>query len=336
MRKKSREIPPLPQSILDQLQGDLWSALDAVSTTNDKRLVVNPDSPKWFTLKEGVAKSCVMNSAWFISKAFQKHLVDSGAGWIAEKALGGVDSSSADQKIDAFRTISATSSAYRLTEASFVELIRRLMLEDVSEERSVPPFLELYHGFVGRWLFQIPIWASKHAELFDRADDLTLDFKVGVEFETGNIASSFRALTKLNLLYLLGEIDVGVFITSESKSDAAAVIWPPSNRNGSFEELSRRQYKKIVYFPIWEIAFGPDAIVDNAPYFGKTFKFIPKKTGNQKRDAKGRLFDEFIKPRGPNDATGSRVYFPHDVADIASLQVEQQESTGDDQVLDGD
>ena len=88
----------------------------------------------------------------------------------------------------------------------------------------------------------------------------TVPLRVGLEFETGNIASSFRSLNKLNFLFREGEIDAGVFITSADKGTTAARIWPMSNRNGSFEELERRNYRETISFPVWKFSFAPDGI----------------------------------------------------------------------------
>ena len=73
-----------------------------------------------------------------------------------------------------------------------------------------------------------------------------------------NIASSFRSLYKLGFLYSESEIDAGVFITSIDKNNCATRIWPVSNRNGSFQELKQRNYKRMVVLPLWEFGFAPD------------------------------------------------------------------------------
>ena len=91
--------------------------------------------------------------------------------------------------------------------------------------------------------------------------------RIGLEFETGNIASSFRAINKLQTLFNEDLIDVGVFITSKSKENGAARIWPSSNRNGSFEELSNRKYQTQRSYPHIDISFWPDGYDNSAPYF---------------------------------------------------------------------
>jgi hypothetical protein len=104
--------------------------------------------------------------------------------------------------------------------------------------------------------------------------------RIGLEFETGNIASSFRSLNKLNLLFRKDLLDAGVFITARDKQSTATRIWPVSNRNSSFEELERRNYQEMISFPIWEFAFAPDGVSPTAPYLGRDgATYQPIKTG---------------------------------------------------------
>jgi hypothetical protein len=125
--------------------------------------------------------------------------------------------------------------------------------------------------YVKRRFFGIGTLAAKYHAHFTKTTE-EKKFRIGLEFETGNIASSFRALTKLGFLYRRGHIDAGAFITSIDKANAAARIWPTANRNGSFVELEARQYRDSIFFPIWEAGFAPDSFNRNAPYLG------PKKT----------------------------------------------------------
>jgi hypothetical protein len=121
--------------------------------------------------------------------------------------------------------------------------------------------------------------------------------RVGLEFETGNIASSFRALTKLSVLFGAGQIDAGVFITSIDKPNAATRIWPTSNRNGSFQELEQRQYKKSVGLPLWEIGFAPDSFSPTAKYLEKSTLYEPAPTGKSSQD-NGITYDCYVRPDG--------------------------------------
>lgn len=99
-----------------------------------------------------------------------------------------------------------------------------------------------------------------------RDKDVTL--KAGLEFETGNIASSFRAISKLNELYDKKHIDIGLFITSINKY-VSTNIWPSSNRNGSIEELKNRKFLNQIKFPLILIGFEPDVWDANAMYLKK-------------------------------------------------------------------
>jgi hypothetical protein len=72
---------------------------------------------------------------------------------------------------------------------------------------------------------------------------------------------------------------MGVFITSNDKENRAARIWPPSNRNGSFTELDKRNYFDSVYLPLLEFGFAPDAFSKDALYLHeKGYVFKPKPT----------------------------------------------------------
>jgi hypothetical protein len=139
------------------------------------------------------------------------------------------------------------------------------------EETPDTTAVRLYQMYVARTCFDIGTLAAKYHPHFTKTTD-PKKLRIGLEFETGNIASSFRALTKLGFLYRLGKIDAGVFITATDKQNVAARIWPSANRNGSFEELSARRYRDTIYFPVWEFGFAPDQYDRSAPYLG------PKKT----------------------------------------------------------
>ena len=110
--------------------------------------------------------------------------------------------------------------------------------------------------------------------------------------ETGNVkfasvlnlrqATSHRpsASDKLETLFVLGEIDYGVFVTSINKDCAATRIWPVSNRNGSFQELENRNYRNNRTVPLWEFAFEPDEFRQDVPYLGSGgTTYEPEPTG---------------------------------------------------------
>ena len=122
--------------------------------------------------------------------------------------------------------------------------------------------------------------------------------RIGLEFETGNIASSFRALYKLGFLYNEGEIDAGVFITSVDKNTCACRIWPVSNRNGSFQELNQRNYKRMVVLPLWEFGFAPDGFSDTASFLGSDGQlFAPSATSTVFTATDGSTYDVFTGER---------------------------------------
>src|SRR5207244_4405488 len=127
---------------------------------------------------------------------------------------------------------------------------------------------ELFFRYAKRSCFNISSLDPKFHGYFKPAPAPTT-LRVGLEFETGNIASSFRSLNKMNFLFRKGLIDAGVFIASRDKKTTAARIWPMSNRNGSFEELERRNYREMISFPIWELSFAPDGVSQTAPYLGR-------------------------------------------------------------------
>ena len=55
-------------------------------------------------------------------------------------------------------------------------------------------------------------------------------------------------------------------------------IWPPSNRNVSYEELESRRYQTSVNLPMWEFEFLPDSYSDEAEYFdrsGQLYRVTP-------------------------------------------------------------
>jgi len=199
-----------------------------------------------------------MNSAKYISKKFQKAL-EENHGWRQEARI-------INQRIDAFTHVRDSGITFFVHEPDFRELIYDYWS---SNEGSVDPLQlvrNVYHQYFKRDIYDIDTWGSEYKQYFTSAKKEEIEFRVGLEFETGNIASSFRAFNKLNTLYREGEIDVGVFVATTRKS--AQTIWPPENRNGSFEELENRNYRNNVHFPIIEFVFEPDSFDPSVPYLG--------------------------------------------------------------------
>ena len=150
-------------------------------------------------------------------------------------------------------------------------------------------FAGLYRKYYLRGCFGLSSDLKELSYLFTEREE-HLNVRIGFEFETGNIASSFRALSKLDSLYKQGAIDIGVFVTSIDKGSTATRIWPSSNRNGSFEELKNRDYKRNVEVPLIEYGFRPDRIDSTAPYLFKDGStYYPIFTGKDV-EVSGKLF----------------------------------------------
>ena len=125
-----------------------------------------------------------------------------------------------------------------------------------------------------------------------------MPLRVGLEFETGNIASSFRALIKLNNLYADGHIDLGVFVASIDKARCATRIWPVTNRNGSFEELDARDFRANLIVPLWEFGFAPDEFSSDVSYLGQDGSvYSPQSTGRS-IDHAGTRYEVWTGDRG--------------------------------------
>src|SRR5262249_25316698 len=138
--------------------------------------------------------------------------------------------------------VAAGSTGYALDQARFLQFFESYWTDHPTESLDLA-FVRLYQMYHRRAFFGIGHLHPKYHGFFAPTPipDGTV-VRVGLEFETGNIASSFRALWKLNILYLANLLDAGVFITSLDKTTTAARIWPQSNRNGSFTELEQRNY----------------------------------------------------------------------------------------------
>ncbi len=256
-------------SIHERVVQDVTRALSSI-VTRDDRFVVN-DS-QWFIRRgSGRPTPCVMNAAKFLSQTFQRTIEDE-CHWEKHKELAG-------QEIDAYVELPGAGRKHRIpANVLFLDFFRlwcdRAAPEDVRKE-----FLACWHRFVQVGLSKLTETAKPFRQFFEITWAGDIPIRVGLEFETGNIASSFRALDKLETLFVTGLIDYGVFITSIDKEHAAAKIWPPSNRNGSFAELENRYYRQNRTVPLWEFGFEPDAFDHSAPYFNNTSLYKPVLTG---------------------------------------------------------
>lgn len=250
---------------LAKIKSDVETALRSITTIAGS-FVIN--DTLWYHEVANSAKPTVMNSASYITAALKTHL--RSLDWKPEAEISG-------QRIDAFKSFPGEQ-GYQLTKEGLLDIVAKSWNEDVEGDASVL-FSRLYRQYYERASPQLSEQERRYAASFLITDSAPR-IKVGLEFETGNIASSFRALSKLDTLYKLREIDVGVFITSIDKASTATRIWPVSNRNGSFEELTNRNYKQNVEIPLVEYGFSPDSIDPSAPYLGSDGNtFVPTDSG---------------------------------------------------------
>lgn len=266
----------ISESIRDRLTRDVTSALKSVKTVGDE-FVVN-DTLWFWRNPAGAIRPTVVNAAGYISKQFQNHLQQ--LGWQKEPTING-------QNFDALLAFQDSVKCYSLLESDFLTVLQRMReagFEDYGLEATA-----IFRQFVQSSTPFLPSSLVPFSESFT-SEVRSYDFRIGLEFETGNIASSFRAIDKLQGLYDSDEIDIGIFVTSKSKRDGAARIWPVSNRNGSFEELRQRNYQDRRRYPHIDISFRPDRYDANAKYFGDDGLYEMKFTG-EVEDVGGIQYD---------------------------------------------
>jgi hypothetical protein len=250
--------PSIQRSLRQRVSNDITAALQAVVTIA-RRFIVN-DSIWYARKRRGGVSPCVVNSASYISSRFQSAL-EKLPGWKAETTIDG-------QNIDGYGEFQEQGIGYTLSRTEIFKFLDEYATGHLAPDVDIGSVTARIYGmYVARNLFELSeIPDSLHHYFTARPVDAPV--RIGVEFETGNIASSFRALTKLGNLFSAGKIDAGVFVTSNDKANCAARIWPVSNRNGSFEELRRRRYKDNVVLPLWEVGFAPDGFDSSAQYLG--------------------------------------------------------------------
>lgn len=268
--------------IRKKLIEDVTEALQAVQTEGGQ-FVVN-DTLWYWKNPAGAIRPTVVNSASYISKTFQNFL--EGIGWHKEPTLRG-------QNFDAMTTVERRSRCYSIPEERFISVLAALKSRgfmDYGVQAS-----SLYQQYVQSSAPFLPEALISFADLFDH-DTRDYDFRVGLEFETGNIASSFRAIEKLQGLYDSREIDIGIFVTSKNKRDGAARIWPVSNRNGSFEELRQRRYDARRTYPHIDVSFLPDACSSTSKYIGENQLYEMKFTG-QEVEENGMVYEVAVNSK---------------------------------------
>jgi len=199
--------PLVEKSIHD----DINTALGAIRTKG-KEFIVNDTLWFWQNPAKKVMP-CVANSAKFITKTFQDYL-EVQLGWTAEKKLNGQD-------LDAYKEFNGNFDVFSLDATRFVEL---LAAYERHHQKSSGPIASSIH--VQHCLNAAPALSEDLLPFasFFQANKKSMTLRVAVEFETGNIASSFRAANKLDYLYRASLIDLGVFITSNDKANCAGRI----------------------------------------------------------------------------------------------------------------
>lgn len=267
-----RFIPSeIPKEIAEKVIADVVNGLQSIVTIENKFIV---NDTLWFALQGKKHKKptpIVVNSAHFITKRLQNFLKEK-AGWSVESLISG-------QQIDAYTSLDCGLGMV-LEKKAVLELLQIGWSDMVGDPSLL--FSNLYQNYFLRKCFRPKETSDYVKSLFKQADEKT-KIRFGLEFETGNIASSFRAFSKLNSLFKLNEIDAGIFITSCDKKSAACRIWPTSNRNGSFEELENRDYRRNIDLPLIELSFAPDDFDSSAGYLGSNGKlYFPKDTGTIK------------------------------------------------------
>jgi len=283
----------LPPKIRDKAIDIVSNCLKAI-TTSGNDFVIN-DSLYYRKQRTGKVTTCVMNSATYISKNFQDNL-GSIDGCFGETPLNG-------QNIDGLIAIDFTSDGYRIRDRDkLLEVLHLYIEEQGLPSNSIYTLFPMFYGmYVDKGLYDISCLPESTKGLFTPSSNTT-KFRLGVEFETGNVASSFRALNKLFVLFQQRYIDAGVFVTSTDKPNSSTRIWPVSNRNGSFQELRQRRYMEQISLPVICIGFAPDRFDSNAQFLGKRLNlYSPTATGRMDDSRTRNVFlgedgEEILRP----------------------------------------
>lgn len=277
----------IPPTLRDRAYSIVKACLNNI-TTSPEGFIIN-DTLHFRRQRNNNITACVMNSASFISTQFQRNLS------LVEGCQG--ETNIAGQDIDGMILQQYTGTGYKVRDKN--KLLE--VLHDYIEQRGLPSssiytlFPMFYGMYVQNTLYDITHLPEEAQELFEEVH-VDAPFRMGVEFETGNVASSFRALNKLFVLFQERHIDAGVFVTSIDKASAATRIWPVSNRNGSFQELRQRNYLGQVSLPLLCIGFAPDGFNSSAPFLGRGGKlYTLQATGD--KDPTG-CFDIFVGEDG--------------------------------------
>lgn len=250
----------IPPDILESAVSIITSCLNNIKTTEDA-FIVN-DLVHFRRQRTRRVTPCVMNSATYISKKFQSNLSEIDGCQGETKIIG--------QDIDGLMTFQYTGHGYKIRDKDkLLEVLHSYIASENLPSDSIFRLFPMFYGmYVQSDFYDISHLPSETHTLFDQVE-VNREFTLGVEFETGNVASSFRALNKLFVLFQSRHIDAGVFVTSIDKASSATRIWPVSNRNGSFQELRQRDFMRQISLPLICIGFAPDGFDREADFLGK-------------------------------------------------------------------
>lgn len=262
----------LPSQISEKIKNNVLHSLSEIKTIEDK-FIIN-DSLFMRKQSNNRITPCVMNSASFISGKFQYNLS------LLPNCLG--ENSVNQQRIDGLIMVEYNGLAYRIKDKTkILEVAFKYIESKKLPDNVIYTLFPMFYGmYVDRLCFSIP--ALDDIENFFDIEEVNYHYKIGVEFETGNVASSFRAINKLNNLFHEGHIDGGCFITSIDKKNSATRIWPVSNRNGSFQELRNRSYISQISLPLICIGFAPDSFSQTAPFLAANGELYELENINQR------------------------------------------------------
>ncbi|ELA8075106.1 hypothetical protein ACA877_000480 [Vibrio alginolyticus] len=271
----------LPQNVAEEIKANIKKALNEITTVNNK-FIIN-DSLYFRRQRTKKITPCVMNSATYISSQFQSNLdkIESCRG--ETKANG--------QAFDGYMEIPYEGKGYKIKKPNdLLYVIHEYIKINELPSKSIYTLFPMFYGmYVERGFYDINSLGFAEG-MFDSVM-VKHKFRVGVEFETGNVASSFRAINKLYTLFQSNIIDCGCFITSKDKGTCATRIWPVSNRNGSFQELEQRNYRDQVSLPLISIGFAPDGFDANAPFLSRKYGlYSPQDTGTLDESGKFKIF----------------------------------------------
>ncbi|MDA9949399.1 hypothetical protein N9C16_08455 [Paracoccaceae bacterium] len=273
----------LGQGLVKRLVDEVTCALQAVVTQADE-FVVNDTHWFWQNTR-GSIRPTVVNSAHYITSNFQNALERQG--WEKEAIIDG-------QRFDGLLEFEEICDCYALDEDKFLPLLESMRA--TGGNNFGLKATSIFRHYVQSTTPFLSASVVEFLPMFD-VDRRRFSYRVGLEFETGNIASSFRAIDKLQGLYNNGRIDVGIFVTSKTKSDGAARIWPVSNRNGSFEELRMRNYEAQRSYPHIDISFRPDRYSPKAKYLSKDATYSMDFTG-EILEIDGISYKKAVTPQG--------------------------------------